>query len=116
MCAEKVRECLLTGQLNGHIDAAAGRKGSCDVSEDARTVSGHLIRHDQEDMNAYQRGYVSEYGRTKGWWRMSSDGPPVDAVDLLNRIKEVAEPDGSWPGAEVVDVLTGWFAEQGLSV
>jgi hypothetical protein len=29
---------------------------------------------------------------------------------------EVEEPDGSWPGADVVDVLSAWFTKHGFDV
>jgi hypothetical protein len=35
---------------------------------------------------------------------------------LLARIKQVEEPDGSWPGGDVVDVLTDYFTRLGLDI
>jgi hypothetical protein len=35
---------------------------------------------------------------------------------LLAQIKQVEEPDGSWPGGDVVDVLTEWFTGLGLDI
>lgn len=38
------------------------------------------------------------------------------AKALLARIKQVEEPDGSWPGGDVVDVLTDYFTRLGLDI
>lgn len=38
------------------------------------------------------------------------------AANLLGRIKRIEEPDGSWPGSEVVDVLTAWFTDLGIDI
>jgi hypothetical protein len=32
------------------------------------------------------------------------------------RIKAIEEPDGSWPGGDVVDVLTEWFVSHGCDL
>ena len=37
------------------------------------------------------------------------------AGSLLASIREIEQPDGSWPGGDVVPLLTGWFADRGLS-
>jgi hypothetical protein len=42
---------------------------------------------------------------------------PVAAISVLYaRIKAIEEPDGSWPGGDVVDVLTEWFASRGCDL
>lgn len=43
-------------------------------------------------------------------------GQQVTAANLLARIKQLEEPDGGWPGGDVVQLLTTWFAELGLDV
>ncbi len=35
-------------------------------------------------------------------------------VDLFDRIKRIEGAGPDWPGADVVDVLTGWFTELGI--
>jgi hypothetical protein len=40
---------------------------------------------------------------------------PAAVLNLLRRIKALEEPDGSWPGADVVDAVTEWFATFGIS-
>lgn len=36
------------------------------------------------------------------------------ALDLLRRIKSLEQPDGSWPGAEIVALLCDWFTDHGI--
>lgn len=40
--------------------------------------------------------------------------PTAPAWDLYRRIKEIEEPDGSWPGGDVVDVLDRWLRDNGI--
>lgn len=37
-------------------------------------------------------------------------------TELYYRVLSVAEADGSWPGAEVVDELSGWFTDHGIDL
>jgi hypothetical protein len=46
---------------------------------------------------------------------MTRKTPPPEVLDLWRRIKELEHPDGGWPGCDVVDALTQWFGEYGLS-
>ncbi|TDD37868.1 hypothetical protein E1287_07375 [Actinomadura sp. KC06] len=39
---------------------------------------------------------------------------PEPLINLLRRIKRIEHPDGSWPGADVVDTVTTWLTEHGL--
>ncbi|MFV2172318.1 hypothetical protein ACFHW2_11950 [Actinomadura sp. LOL_016] len=41
-------------------------------------------------------------------------GVPAPVADLWKRVKHVERSDGSWPGSDVVDVVTAWFVEHGL--
>lgn len=40
---------------------------------------------------------------------------PALVLDLFRRIKAIEQFDGSWPGADVVDILNAWFAEHQLN-
>lgn len=41
-------------------------------------------------------------------------GADATVLDLFRRIKSVEQPDGSWPGAEVVPLLCAWFVAHGI--
>jgi len=43
-------------------------------------------------------------------------GRSTTTDDLFARIKQVEQPDGGWPGADVVDVLCEWFTSLGYDI
>lgn len=43
------------------------------------------------------------------WYRI-----PPEVVDLFRRVKGLEHGDSSWPGADTVNTLATWFAEQGI--
>ena len=45
-----------------------------------------------------------------------ADAVHAAAAGLLARIKRIEQPDGTWPGAGVVDILTGWFTDLGFDI
>lgn len=39
---------------------------------------------------------------------------PAPILDLYRQIKEAERGDTSWPGSDIVEILTGWFAGHGI--